>query len=167
MYNTWSKRDSEPLDYNSISPSSECQWLQYAPLPSSSAPPTSEPGWGRPAGGSESVLDAAHTALLLSTDACCQRLHWALWWEKKRVRLITDHSLCLKCLSFVVDKRLICRCTHIVTDVFPMGAFARKSLAIGFTHRTNTITGDKKLMCSRILQKTLGQLWMPSQLGLL
>lgn len=46
-------------------------------------------------------------------------------------------------------------CTHIVTEVFPIGALARKSLAMGFTHRTNTMTGDRKLMCSRILQETL------------
>ena len=46
-------------------------------------------------------------------------------------------------------------CTYSVTEVFPNGAFARKSLAIGFTHRTTTITGDKKLMCSRILQETI------------
>lgn len=45
---------------------------------------------------------------------------------------------------------------HSVTDVFPIGALARKSLAMGFTHRTNTMTGDRKLMCSRILQETLG-----------
>ena len=42
-----------------------------------------------------------------------------------------------------------------MTEVFPMGAFARKSLAMGFTHRTNTMTGDRKLMCSRILQEAL------------
>lgn len=36
-----------------------------------------------------------------------------------------------------------------------MGALARKSLARGFTHRTNTMTGDRKLKCSRILQKNI------------
>lgn len=49
----------------------------------------------------------------------------------------------------------ICIGTHIVIVVFPIGALARKSLAMGFTHRINTMTGDKKLMCSRILQETL------------
>lgn len=43
-------------------------------------------------------------------------------------------------------------CTHSVTDVFPIGALARKSLAIGFTQRTNTMTGERKLMCSSTLQ---------------
>lgn len=43
-------------------------------------------------------------------------------------------------------------CTHSVTDVFPMGALARKSLAMGFTQRTSTTTGERKLMCSRALQ---------------
>lgn len=37
-------------------------------------------------------------------------------------------------------------------DVFPKGALARKSLAMGFTQRTNTMTGERKLMCSNALQ---------------
>lgn len=41
--------------------------------------------------------------------------------------------------------------THRVTEVFPIGALARKSLAMGFTHKTNTMTGDRKPICSRIL----------------
>lgn len=56
----------------------------------------------------------------------------------------------------VVDKnKQICTCTHIVIEVFPIGALARKSLAMGFTQRINTTTGDRKLMCSRILKETL------------
>ena len=46
--------------------------------------------------------------------------------------------------------------THSVIEVFPMGALARKSLAMGFTQRINTMTGDRKLICSRILWEILG-----------
>lgn len=42
----------------------------------------------------------------------------------------------------------------MVIEVFPIGALARKSLAMGFTHRITTTTGERKLMCSRILQET-------------
>lgn len=45
-----------------------------------------------------------------------------------------------------------CACAHSVIDVFPIGALARKSLAMGFTQRTNTMTGERKPMCSRALQ---------------
>lgn len=48
-------------------------------------------------------------------------------------------------------------CTHRVTEVFPIGALARKSLAMGLTHRTSTRTGDRKLRCSRNLQERSGQ----------
>lgn len=49
------------------------------------------------------------------------------------------------------------RGTHRVTEVFPVGALARKSLAMGFTQRTNTRTGDRKLACSRNLDETAGK----------
>jgi len=43
------------------------------------------------------------------------------------------------------------RPTHSVTEVFPIGALARKSLAMGLIHRRSMITGDRKPMCRRIL----------------
>lgn len=44
-------------------------------------------------------------------------------------------------------------CSYSVMEVFPIGALPRKSLAMGFTQRTNTMTGDRKLMWSKILKK--------------
>lgn len=42
--------------------------------------------------------------------------------------------------------------TYKVTEVFPMGALPRKSLAMGLIHITRIISGDRKLMCKRILK---------------
>lgn len=134
-----------------IWPSSECQSQRYVPPPSSSAPPTLEPGWGRPACGNGSALTAAHTEPRWSKDACCQILHWVLC-KNGMIRRSSGLSVSWPLFHKV---RKYSMCTYSVTEVFPMGAFARKSLAIGFTHRINTMTGDRKLMCSRILQETI------------
>lgn len=41
--------------------------------------------------------------------------------------------------------------THSWTVCFPMGACSRKSREMGLTHRMSTISGARKLACSRIL----------------
>lgn len=43
--------------------------------------------------------------------------------------------------------------TYRVTEVFPIGAFPRKSLAMGLIHNTITTTGARKLMCNSILRE--------------
>lgn len=40
-----------------------------------------------------------------------------------------------------------------VIEVFPMGALPRKSRAIGLIHITTTTSGDRKLICNRILER--------------
>jgi len=77
-------------------PSSGCQWQRYGLPPSSSAPPTSEPGWGRPAGGNGSAPAAAHTAARWSTDACCQTMHWALCKSSITRNQPADHYACVE-----------------------------------------------------------------------
>lgn len=42
--------------------------------------------------------------------------------------------------------------TYKVTEVFPIGAFSRKSRAMGLIHITRMTSGDRKLMCKRILK---------------